>query len=104
MLTEQERQFIQYWEQNRNSRKRVVKQLSVGLPLGVALVIAIFVNFFSGWDKSANMVMYTDPSLIFVLIAAALLIVVFIVIFSARHKWDMYEQRYRELLAKKDKE
>jgi hypothetical protein len=34
-------------------------------------------------------------------VIAALLIVVFTAVFSARHKWDMDEQRYRELLAKK---
>jgi hypothetical protein len=33
---------------------------------------------------------------------AALAIVVFTAVFSARHRWDMHEQRYRELLAKKE--
>jgi hypothetical protein len=33
-----------------------------------------------------------------------LLIVIFIVIFSARHRWDMNEQRYRELQAKRESE
>jgi len=43
-----------------------------------------------------------NASLVIVLIGASLLIVVFIVIFSARHRWDMNEQHYKELLAKKD--
>lgn len=104
MLTEEEKKFLDYWEQNRKNRKRYLRRLSIGLPLGTLLVIAIFVNFFSGWDKRANMIMYEQPSLIYVLVAAALLIVAFIVIFSARHNWDSNEQRYHELLAKKDKE
>jgi uncharacterized BrkB/YihY/UPF0761 family membrane protein len=104
MLTEEEKKFVEYWEQNRKNRKLYFRKLSIGLPLGVILVLAIFVNFFSGWDKRADMIMYEQPSLIYVLLGAALLIVVFVVIFSARYKWDSNEQRYQELLAKKDKE
>jgi hypothetical protein len=104
MLSEEEKRFVDYWEQNRKNRRQYLRKLSIGLPLGVVLVIAIFVNFFSGWDKRADMIMYAQPSLIYVLLGAALLIIAFVVIFSARYKWDSNEQRYRELLSKKDKE
>ena len=43
-----------------------------------------------------------DASLILVLIVAALLIVAFVIIFSVRHKWDINEQRYRELVAREN--
>jgi len=102
MLTEDEKRFVDYWEHNRISKKRVLKQLYVGLPLGVILAIAIFVNFFSGWDKRAQMLINTDPSIVIVLIIGLLLIVIFIVIFSARHQWDLNEQRYRELRAREN--
>lgn len=109
MLTEEETRFIEYWEANRLKRKRFLKQLAIGLPFGVILVIAIFASFFSGWDKQATMELNSQSqsnesgaSLILVLVAASLIIVVFTAVFSARHKWDQYEQRYRELLAKKD--
>ena len=107
MINEEEKQFIRYWEQNRLRRKKVVNQLAVGLPLGTVLVIAIFVNFFSGWYKRAEMVrneatQKNDASLILVLLVAALLIVAFITIFSVRHKWDQHEQRYKELIARQD--
>jgi len=101
MLTDEEKNFIEYWEYHRLKKKKVVKQLSVGLPLGVVIVAAIFINFFSGWDKRAQMVINTDPSVILIVIIACLLIVLFIAIFSVRHKWDLNEQRYRELLAKR---
>ncbi|MFI5185763.1 MAG: hypothetical protein ACHQF0_03515 [Chitinophagales bacterium] len=104
MLSHDEKKFIDYWEHSRMAKKKVLRQLSVGLPLGVLLVVAIFINFFSGWDKQAQMIINTDPSIIIVLLIAALLIVIFIVIFSARHRWDMNEQRYKELLARRDKE
>lgn len=105
MLKEQEKAFITYWEVNRLRKKKVLKQLSVGLPLAVVLVVAIFLNFFSGWYKRADMARSEEePTLILVLIAAALLIVVFVVIFSARHRWDMNEQHYKELLSRKDRQ
>jgi hypothetical protein len=103
MLTEEEKRFLQYWEQNRGRKKRVFRQLAVGLPLGVAMVMLIFVNFFSGWYKRADMKLRTEPSLIPVIIGGTLLVVVFIAVFSAYHKWDINEQRYRELKSKKDK-
>ena len=108
MITENEKQFIRYWEENRLRKKKVINQLSVGLPLGTVLVIAIFVNFFSSWYKRAEMArneatQKNDASLILVLIVAALLIVIFITIFGVRHKWDQHEQRYKELIASRDK-
>jgi F0F1-type ATP synthase assembly protein I len=102
MLKPEEKAFVDYWQQNRDRKKKVIGQLSVGLPLAVALVLAIFVNFFAGWYKRAEMMVKTEPSVIIVLLIAAILIVIFIVIFSVRHKWDLNEQRYRELLAKND--
>src|SRR5947207_9477163 len=109
MLTQEETRFVEYWEANRDRRKRFFKQLAIGLPAGVLLVIAIFVSFLSGWHKQAQTeirsLSQSQPdysSIILVLVIAALLIVVFTAVFSARHKWDMNEQRYRELLAKKE--
>lgn len=104
MLTQDEKRFLDYWEHNRLIKKKVLKQLSVGLPIGVLFVVAIFINFFSGWDKRAQMIINTDPSVIIVVIIGALLIVVFMVVFSARHRWDMNEQHYKELLVRRDKE
>jgi len=105
MLTEGEKEFITYWEENRIQKKKVLRQLYVGLPMAVILIMAIFINFFSGWFKKADMALHQEKSsLIIVLIVAALLIVAFIVIFSARHRWDLNEQSYRELISKRDKQ
>ena len=102
MLTSEEIKFIEYWEQNRVKQKRLVKQLIIGLPLGVLFAAMIFINFFSGWYKRADMIINTQPSVIPVLLIAIILIVIFISVFSVRHKWDINEQRYRELLSKKN--
>jgi hypothetical protein len=103
MLTPDEEKFIEYWEANRLSRKKVLRQLSVGLPFASLLVIAILVNFLSGWYKRADMKIRSNSSLVLVVVIAGILIVVFTTVFSVRHKWDMNEQLYRELLAKKEK-
>jgi hypothetical protein len=109
MLTEEESRFVEYWEANRLKRKRFFRQLAIGLPLGATLVMAIFINFLSGWHKQAETEIRSQAqsqpnyaNIILVLVIAAVAIVVFTAVFSARHKWDMYEQRYRELLARKD--
>jgi membrane protein YdbS with pleckstrin-like domain len=103
MLTPDEEKFIEYWEANRLSRKKVLKQLYVGLPFAALLVIAIVVNFLSGWYKRADMEIRSNSSLVLVVVIAGIAIVVFTTVFSVRHKWEMNEQLYRELLAKKGK-
>lgn len=98
MSVKVEKEFLQYWEQNREAKKKWVRQLSVGLPLGVTLVLTTFVNLFSGWYGRAQMVFSREStSLVLVLLIAAISIVLFIIIFSARHRWEMNEQRYQEL-------
>ena len=105
MLSKEEAGFVAYWTENREKKRKVLRQLYVGLPSAALLVVAIFINFFSGWYKRAGMQLRTeDSSLILVLLVAAILITVFMVIFSARHRWDMNEQQYRELLAREKKE
>ena len=100
MLSKEERDFIHYWEQNRLRRKKTVRQFLLGIPIGLLFVIPIVINFTSGWYKRADTEANSqdfDPRVLFV---ALLLIVGFIAIFYQRHKWDQYEQRYRELLGR----
>jgi len=103
MLSKEETAFIEYWEKNRLRRKKTVRQFLLGVPIGLLFVIPIVVNLSSGWYKRADMEANSpdfDPRVLFV---ALLLIVAFTSIFWQRHKWDQYEQRYRELLARRDR-
>lgn len=110
VLTPEEEKFIEYWEHNRLKKRKITKQLSIGLPIGVLVVAGIFASVFARWDKHADVQMreemqYTGgPTLILVFIIAALLIVAFFVIFSARHNWDLNEQRFKELNARLGKD
>ena len=106
MLTERDRQFIAYWRQNRTREKKTLRQLLVGLPLGLLFAIPIVLNFSAGWDKRATMWArgHADDNTATVLIIAALIILVFVAIFSKRHRWEMNEQAYRELEVKEQQE
>ena len=104
MLNDEEKRFLAWWEENRHKKNRILRYLYVGMPMAVLLVIAIFVNFMSGWYARANTTLVAENSSLFlVLLVAALGIVAFIVIFSARHRWELHEQQYRELKAREEK-
>jgi amino acid transporter len=104
MLTPQEEDFIRYWSDQRLRKKQFLRKLSIGMPLGVLVALALIINFLSGWYKKADMVLHSDTSVIFVVLIAMIGIVVFITIFSNHHKWDQNELYYQELLYKKEKE
>ena len=101
MLTKHEEDFINYWSLQRQRKKQFLRKLSIGLPLAVMIVAALIVNFLSGWYVEADKDIKSNSSVIIVVLIAAIGIVVFITLFSARHKWDQNEQHYQELLDRK---
>jgi integral membrane sensor domain MASE1 len=101
-LDPREEAFIEYWEKNRLREKKLLNQLLIGLPLGILFGAPVLLNLFMGWYRRADMEANTRLNPI-VLIVALLLIIVFIAIFSRKHKWEMKEQQYLEFLAKKQR-
>lgn len=101
MLTQEDENFLRYWADQRLRKKQFLSKTSIGLPMGVFVVLAIFVSVFTGWYQKADMVLHEYSSLIIVILVAGLGIVVFFTIFSAQHKWDQNELHYQELLKKK---
>lgn len=104
MLTQREKDFIIYWEKNRDRQKKTFRQFLIGIPIGLLFAVPIFINFSAGWYKRAAMMTGTPDFNPLVLMIALLIIVAFIAIFSKKHQWEMREQQYRELLAKQSKE
>ncbi|MFL5772979.1 MAG: hypothetical protein ACJ75F_07470 [Flavisolibacter sp.] len=102
MLTKDEEDFLRYWSDQRTRKKQFYRKLSIGLPLGALIVVAIMVNMLSGWYKKADMEIHRDSSLVLVVLIAGIAIIIFISVFSVRHKWDQNELHYQELLQKKD--
>jgi hypothetical protein len=94
--------FLEYWEQNRRREKKLLTQVAVGLPLGLVFGLPILLSFLlRGWYKRMP---YISGSQFTVIVMALLGIAVFYGIFRMKFKWEINEQRYRELLALKKKE
>ena len=103
MLSEEEEKFLLYWQQNRDKKKSIKSQLSMGLPIGLLIGVGILLNFVSGWYTRANMVANSQSTPL-VIIIAVIFIAIFCSVFYKRHSWEMNEQRYMELLYKKKSE
>lgn len=103
MLTEKEKQFLAYWEANRVKEKKMIRQLLIGIPVGILFAIPILILLLSGklWYKRADAVANTQLNPVVLLIAVAL-IIAFMAIFYKRHQWEMKEQYYKQLKAKDD--
>lgn len=106
MLSEREKRFVEYWAANREKEKKTFRQLLIGLPIGLLFALPIIINLMSGWYKRADMWArgHTDDSTITVLVVAVLLILVFVAIFARRHRWEMNEQNFRELIEREERE
>ncbi|RYZ00515.1 MAG: hypothetical protein EOO11_01285 [Chitinophagaceae bacterium] len=100
MLTAEEQAFVAYWAVQRDRRRTVASRISSGLPLGVGIVLVLFLSIATGWYQRATMVMRTHSSVILVIVLAAVGIVLFMSYFSAQHEWDQNEERYQVLLQK----
>jgi membrane protein YdbS with pleckstrin-like domain len=103
MLSKDQRLFMEYWEKNRLREKKTIKQLMVGLPIGLIFAIPVLILLFSGkfWYQRASMVANSQSSPV-VLIIAIICIAAFVGIFYKRHQWDMREQHYLELKAREE--
>ncbi|ULQ57937.1 hypothetical protein KJS94_06955 [Flavihumibacter rivuli] len=99
MLTEEEKKFLDYWERNRDRQKQWWRQWLVGLPIGLAIAVPIFLNYLSGWYKRATMIASSQFNPM-VLIVAVLIIISFVSIFYKKYQWEQWDQRYRELKAR----
>jgi hypothetical protein len=64
MLTQEEKKFVEYWSVQRDKKKRSLRQVTVGLPLGVMIAVALLANIVTGWHKRADMALQNSGSLI----------------------------------------
>jgi hypothetical protein len=63
--------------------------------------LPILLNLFSGWDTQIK---FMTRGQLNTLLIAVFIIITFIAIFTVKHRWDLNEQHYRELLQKQKKE
>jgi len=97
-LTPDERRFMEWWERDRHKYERRSRQLWLGLPVGAAFSIPIFINFLAGrfWYRRADAVGSSQFNPI-VLIVAVALIGGFMGYITRRFKWEEHDARYRTL-------
>lgn len=93
--------FFDYWSKNREKEKSNKKTFLIGLSSGFAIGGALLIAILSGWYQRATMVANSKMSA-FVLFFAILLISVFIAFIYQKFNWEMQEQRYLEIAAKKN--
>jgi uncharacterized protein YacL len=102
MLTDKEEQFLQYWSKNRIDQQKsfwqFAKGLSTGLVIGIGIVLTITIGWYERADMEANSKL--SPVLFIIII---IIIAVFMAYFYRNYQWEMKEQQYLELLAKKKK-
>lgn len=79
-----------------------MRQLFVGLPIGLLISAGIIFSLDLGWYERANMVANSQMNP-FILLIAIIGIAVFTAIFYKKFKWDQNEQQYLELLSKKER-
>lgn len=100
-MCKEDEAFVQYWAANREQEKKSVRPLLVGMSSGIAIGVLILISLSSGWYERANMVANTSFSTP-VFLLAVLLFSLFMAIIYRKFRWEMKEQRYLELLAKKE--
>lgn len=100
MLTQKEIDYINYWQQNRETQKQSFVQFVKGMSIGLGMSSAIIILIITGWYQRANMVANSKMSTV-VFIIALLLITIFMAWLYRNFEWENKEQQYLELLAKK---
>lgn len=98
LYTEDELKFMAYWEQNRLKERRLITQLTYGLPIGVIFAVPILVNFLLGrfWYKRADAVGLSQFSPTVLIIAVAL-ISIFVAVMNRKFRWEKLENQYLSL-------
>ncbi len=100
MLTQQEEDYILYWQQQRDTYRQSFIQFVKGMSIGLSISCAIIIVVITGWYQRANMVANSKMSAI-VFVLALLIITIFMAWLYRNFQWENKEQQYLELLAKK---
>jgi hypothetical protein len=107
MITEEDRQFLRYWEQNRENENNFSFKLMKGLPIAtmfglpIILLVIIVRLYFPEWYTKISQ---TSPGTFLTAIIAVIIIILFSSYFNMQYKWETNEQAYQELKAKEKKE
>ena len=105
MLKKEEEDFIRYWSEVRQNKKKFLRKASIGLPLGVLVALGLAGSLIAAmYHRKANPIIHDYTALIITVMIAGVAIAFFITLFAAHHKWDQNELYYHELMARKESE
>ena len=100
MLSEKDKDFIIYWEKEKDRRNTFSAKLMQGLPMAalfsvpILLFIAAVYLFFPEWYTRISSRL---PGSITTIVIAVIICILFFSYFRMQFKWESNEQLYREL-------
>jgi MFS superfamily sulfate permease-like transporter len=106
MLSEKDKDFIIYWEKEKERRNTFAAKLTDGLPMAalfavpILLFITIVYLFFPEWYTKVSSRL---PGSVAIIVVAVIICILFFSYFRMQYKWEMNEQLYRELKQKASK-
>ncbi len=95
-------EFLLFWSKNSKKQKSSTRAFLLGLSSGIAIGVLVIIVIFSGWYQRATMVANSKMS-ITVLFLAITGISIFLAFIYQKFRWEMQDQRYQEIMAKKNK-
>lgn len=107
MLTEKEKQFIVYWEKNREAESGFASKLLRGFPMAILFSLPVILSivvvrlFFPEWYTKISK---TTPGMFVTVIFAVLIITLFYAVFRMHFKWEHNEDVYKHLSSKQKKQ
>ena len=105
-MTEKDKAFIRYWEQNREAESTFASKLLRGLPMAFIFALPIILSvivvwiFFPDWYMKIS---ENSAGAFVTVVVAMFIIVIFYSWFRMHYKWEMNEQLYKELKAKENR-
>jgi hypothetical protein len=100
-LTDEERQFIAFWEKERSRRRKWIYPLLHNLPMGLLFGFPIALFFLLEAPRHRSLISHADLILIMICV---ILIAVFYALFRGYTRWDQYESHYKILKMKDDQQ
>lgn len=103
MLSTEEKDFLKYWEENREPHRSFISKLTRGLPMamlfGLPILLLIVVIYFLSpeWYTKVSSALAGSVSII---VIAVLLAILFYAFVRMHFKWEMNDQLYKELKQK----
>jgi MFS superfamily sulfate permease-like transporter len=106
MLSEKDKDFINYWEKEKEGRNTFSAKLTGGLPMAalfsvpILLFITVVYLFFPEWYTKISSRL---PGSIVTIVIAVIICILFFSYFRMQFKWESNEQLYQELKQKQSK-